>query len=102
MAAHTVARGEVGVHLQLTAGTVEIVIFDDTVGTVEIVARDGAAEVWYSIDGSDPAPGSASSYCIPAGMTGVDERRTAGLRPSLVKLLATGAAAVSVQRDVGR
>lgn len=100
MADYTVSTndGHVAAHATLAAGETATVTFDIDLQVVEIITRDGGAEVWYTLDHSEPTPGGPTCYVIPAGVIGSDERQPATAGPTVVKLRADGSARVSVQR----
>jgi hypothetical protein len=102
MPTHTLAAGEIAAHaMRLTPNTVETVIFPDALVSVEIVA-DGAAAVYYTVNGAAPAVGGANTYLLPAGAVAVDVRNTVGNVDALttVKMISSGAPLVSVQQGV--
>jgi hypothetical protein len=98
MATHTVAAGEVGTAaFTLTADVVDTVTFTGTDANDVEVISDGAAAIWYTLDGSTPAANGAACYYVPA-VASVDSRspRTSGA--TVVKLISSGTPVVRVQR----
>ncbi len=78
---------------------VETITFDSDIPSVEIVAHDGNGTLWYTLDGTDPAPASGNSYVIPAGVVGSDQRQIQTSTNTIVKVAATGADSyISIQR----
>ena len=91
------SAGEVAAHLTLVANTVTTVVFDVDLEVVEVISRDGSADVWYTLDGSTPAPEGTRTYILPAGAMGSDERHPYTSGPTTVKFLSSGTPRVSVQ-----
>lgn len=82
----------------LTANTAATVLVQDC-ETVEVLNRDGAAEIWVSVDaGENPTVASEDPdvLCIPA-VAGAARRFTAVTsRDRLVRLISTGTPTYSV------
>ena len=99
MATHTIAAntGEVGASFTLAASTVDTVTLDFDAPVVEVVNRDGAAEVWYTLDGSTPTVAGKNCYYLPAAQA-VDRREPPTAGATVVKLISSGTPAVRVQR----
>lgn len=98
----TVAAGKVAAHgVTLAANQVSTVSFTDNIRAVDVIS-DGAAPVYYTVDGSTPTVAGAGCYLIPAGVTGVDTRDTTNSGNTsvldVVKLISAGTPTVSVQR----
>jgi hypothetical protein len=67
VATYEVASKKIGAYKKtLVANTVDTVEFADYLQTVRIVSHDGAAEIYYTIDGSTPAVGGEGTHEIPA------------------------------------
>lgn len=100
MADYTIGPDEVAAHIALEPGEITTVSFDYAESGVEVLSRNGASDIWYTLDGRDPEPGAGHCYVLPSGVVGSDVRAPAAVnRRTVVKLLATGACVVSVQRD---
>lgn len=96
MAEHTIASGDIAKHgIALAADVVDTVTFGDNVKAVQIIS-DGAAAVYYTVDGSTPTLGGANCYMIPA-VAAVDER-VMNTSSDVVKLISSGTPVLSVQR----
>lgn len=98
MAAHTVAAGQIGVYeVTLTAATVDTVTFDDDVDTVEVLSHDGAAAVYFTVDGSTPTVAGKGCWMLPAAASSATvDVGTAG--DTVVKLISAGTPKVSISR----
>jgi hypothetical protein len=95
MASHSVAAGEIGAHAKtLVAATADSVTFADNLRQVEVVS-DGAAALYFTIDGSAPVVGANAAYYMPA-VPGV---RTVGpVSGQVIKLISSGAPTYSVAK----
>lgn len=95
---YTVTAGNVGTaSFTLTANEVDTVNFAEDLRVVDVVS-DGAAAVWYTLDGSSPTVGGAGCYYIPAGGAAVDTREPRTSSGTVVKLISAGAPVLRVQR----
>lgn len=63
MAEHTAERS---VHKTLAAGTVDLVKLTGFYRQVEIINRDGAAAIYYKVEGSAPSVGGDNTGVLPA------------------------------------
>lgn len=82
-------------HLTLTPGQVATVTLDRRYPNVEILSRDGAAEVYYTRDGRTPTVKGDDTFVLVGAMSGVQT----GLdqdEPDTIKLISTGTVEVSV------
>lgn len=98
MASYTVQAGEWGVHgITLEAGTVTTVHFPDDVDEIEVLSHDGAAPIYFTVDGTTPVVEGRASRIIPASISAATvQPPTAG--PTVVKLISAGTPKVSVTR----
>lgn len=94
MATYTVAVGERGVHKTLVAATVDTVNFSRDCDRVEIINRDGTAELYFTTDGTTPTVGGNNTLMLPAAIGSYVTTAVGGL--SVVKLISAGAPAYSV------
>lgn len=93
----TITREQVAAHhLTITDEPTRVTILGLPF-TVEIIS-DGAADVWYTLDETEPQPRGERCYLMPAGGRSVDERATNGRSQLAVTLIAEGTAVVSIQR----
>lgn len=80
----------------VATGAVSTVTLDGDYQAVEVTNRDGAGELWFTVDGSDPTVEGAGVFCIVkaigAGITVRSPKATA----TVVKLLASGAATKAI------
>lgn len=98
MANHTVDADEVGVHeVTLTAATVDTITIEGSNDPIELLS-DGAASVFYTLDGSTPTVRGANCRQLPAFPSAVTKspRYSGSL---VVKLISAGTPTISVQRD---
>lgn len=98
MATHTVAAGAVGTAaFVLTADAVDTVTFTGVDLDQVSVISDGAAAVWYTLDGSTPEVDGEGSWYIPAiASVATTPPPTAG--STVVKLVSEGTPLLRVQR----
>lgn len=97
MGSHTIAAGHVAKHgVTLTASTVETFTFTDNIGVVEVMS-DGAADVFYTVDGSTPTIAGPNTYRLPAGGFTVDTRALAPGHPDQLRAISAGTPTLSVQ-----
>jgi hypothetical protein len=80
----------------LTANSAtEVDVGDDAADTfkreqeVEVLNRDGAAEIWFTVDGSTPTVAGDNCYCLPAAI-GALKVAVAVDGPAPVKLISSG------------
>jgi hypothetical protein len=100
MASYTVASGQVGAHGKtLVASTVDTVTFTGEDPPDVTVISDGAAAVFYTVDGSTPTVNGANCYLLPAGVVSSDRRLIPTAAPAVVKLISSGTPTYSVQRE---
>jgi len=72
VASFTVAANELAVHAKtLTAATVDTVTFSADLDQVEVVNEDGAAAIYFTVDGSTPQVAGNNTYYLPAAIGGL-------------------------------
>jgi Chitobiase/beta-hexosaminidase C-terminal domain len=102
MAKHEVADNKIGSYAnKLTAATVDEVVFADTLKAVA-VRSDGAAAIYYTVDGSVPTVGGSNTYEIPA-VVAVSTEVVPATNPrqaTVVKLISAGTPEYSVSKAV--
>lgn len=92
MATYTSSAGDLAVHAKTTAAnTVDTVTLTGHSGLSEIIC-DGAADLYFTADGSTPTVAGANTYRMPAGSAGV--RYVQG--GAVIKLISAGAVTYSV------
>jgi len=95
-------------HVDLTSNVITEVRFvgtpiperpinSETVVEVEVVVHASGAPVYFTTDGTDPSVRGTRSYVLPAAPSS-DVRRPTTFLPTVVKLVSSAAATVSVQR----
>jgi hypothetical protein len=97
MAEHVVPARAIGAHSrQLEAEVVDTVTFADDLRVVEVVS-DGAAELYFTVDGGMPEVGDPFAHYMPA----VPSSRTIGSGrggATVVKLISPGTPTYSVAK----
>ncbi len=84
-------------HVTLVASTVSTVNVTSNAGRVEVVNVDGAAAVYFTVDGSTPTVGGNDCHVLPATISGVEvDDETSGTN-SVVKLISAGTPKVAVR-----
>lgn len=102
MATYTVAASATGTALNtLVASTVDTVTFSaeatDMVSVEVVSPAANTADIWYTLDGSTPTVGGASTYYLPPGA--VDARGRVPWRGiTQAKLISSGTPSYRVQR----
>lgn len=98
MATHTVAQSDIAKHgITLTAGVVDTVTFTSTDAARVQLFSNGAAEVYFTVDGSTPTVGGANCYLLPA-VASVDDVEPPTGGATVVKLISSGTPTLSVVR----
>lgn len=88
-------------HQQLTAATVDTVTLNADYPQVEVVNRDGAAAIFFTIDGDAPTVEGDNTHVLPAAISGVTVPSNADTGdPTVVRLISSGTPKYSV-RGVG-
>lgn len=96
MASVAVAAGQKGTHGTLVAATVDTVTFTGIdFNEVEVLNRNGAAEIYFTVDGTAPTVGGTNCYVLPAAITSaIVGVPTTGA--TVVKLISAGTPTYSV------
>jgi hypothetical protein len=82
--------------LTLVAATVATVNLPVNAGRVEVLNRDGAAEVYFTVNGTAPTVGGDDTHVLPAAISSVEVNRPRS-GDAVVKLISAGTPAVSVR-----
>lgn len=84
-------------HATLVAGVVTTLTFDENYGRVEVLNVDGAAEVYFRTDNTNPTVGGTGCHVLPAAIGSIEvDDLTAGTG-TVVKLISAGTPKVSVR-----
>lgn len=100
MATYTLTAGQVAKHaFQLTADTVDTVVFPAALLSIEIISN-GIAAAYFTIDGTTPTVAGANTYLLPAGVTSIDLRTAVGNVDAIttIKIISAGTPTISVQQ----
>lgn len=84
-------------HLTLVAATVATVNFSANASRIEVMSRDGAAEVFFTTDGSTPTVNGANTICLAAAVGAVEVADETSGQNTVVKLISVGTPKVSVR-----
>lgn len=105
MATSTVAADERGAYSKtLTASTVDTVTVTKRAGQadystrVEVTNLDGAAAIYFTVDGSAPTVGGAKTFELPAAVGSREISTDAVGSDAVVKLISVGTPKYSVAR----
>ena len=93
MASYTV---NAAVHKQLAANTVDTVTLDPLASAVEVINRDGTAEIYFTVDGANPTVGGDDTQVLLAGI-GSLEIGSPAIGSTVVKLISAGTPKYSVR-----
>lgn len=86
-------------HVTLVANTVSTVTLDGNYNQVEVLNVDGAAAIYFTVDGADPTVEGNGCHVLPAAIGGLTADAPA-YAPPVVKLISIGTPKVSV-RGIG-
>jgi hypothetical protein len=93
MASYSVTAGQRGAYAKtLVASTVDTITFTDDLSRIEVGTTDGAAAIYFTVDGSTPTVAGASTYIIPGVANAVREitEVPSVAQLSTVKLISSG------------
>jgi len=82
-------------HVTLTANTVATVTLDRNYSSVEVLNVDGAAAIYFTVDGTTPVVEANGTHVLPAAIGGLTV--TAGSDVATIKLISTGTPKVSIR-----
>ncbi len=87
-------------HAQLSAGVVDTVTLDADYSRVEVVNRNGAAEIYFtvSVDGANPTVGGDNTHVLVAAINGMTVNANAATgNPTTVRLISSGTPTYTVR-----
>ncbi len=84
-------------HATLVADTVTTITFDANFGRVEVLNVDGAAAVYFRVDGTAPTVAGAGSHVLPAAIGSLEIADQTSGQNTVVKLISAGTPKVSVR-----
>lgn len=83
-------------HVTLTAGTVATVTLDDDYDNVEVVNVDGAAAVYFTVNGDAPTIAGNGTNVLPAAIGGFSEYQPTD-QITTVRLISSGTPLIAVR-----
>lgn len=90
-------QGDRAVHAKtLVADTVDTVTLSRHAKSVEVLSHDGAAAIYFTVDGSTPTVAGANTYALPVGIGGLEVDLEDNQPPTEVKLISAGTPLYSV------
>lgn len=84
------------VHRTLTPATVDTVTFGEDYGVVEVLNRNGAGELYFTVDGAAPVVAGNSTHVLPAAISAMTVV-AGGTSNTVVRLISAAAVAYSVR-----
>ncbi len=84
-------------HVTLSAVVVATVTLETNAGRIEVLNRDGTAEVWFTTDNSTPVAEADDVHIVPQAMTAVEVSDETSGQNTVVKLLCTTTQRISVR-----
>lgn len=86
------------IHATLTAGTVDTITLDGDYISVEILSRDGSAEIYATVDTNQtPTVGGLNCDVLPAVIGSITLDASGYGTPTIVQLISAGAPAYTVK-----
>jgi len=73
----------------LTPSTVTTVTLNGDARSVEVMNLDGAAAIWFTVDGADPTVNGADEYALPAAISSRPVKSPAS-GTTVIKLISSG------------
>lgn len=97
MASYTIAVSERGAYAKtLVASTVDTVTIQRDTRSVEVTNLDGAAAIYFTVDGTTPTVAGASTYELPAVPSSREVPAPKVEDATVVKLISSGTPSYSV------
>ncbi len=84
-------------HVTLVGGVVSTVTLETNAGRIEVLNRDGTAEVWFTTDKTIPVAEADDIHILPQAVTAVEVSDETSGENSTIKLLCAIAQRVSVR-----
>jgi hypothetical protein len=84
-------------HVTLAANVMAEVNLTTNAGAIEVLNRNGVAEVYFTTDNVDPVVEGNDTHVVPAAIGSVTVADETSGRNAVVKLISVGAAKVSVR-----
>jgi hypothetical protein len=84
-------------HGTLVAGTVDTITLPAAARTVEVVNRNGAAEIYFTVDGGTPTVAGNDTQVVTAGAGAALEYPSEDNTTTVVRLISSGTPTYSVR-----
>lgn len=98
MADYAVGAAELAAHDKtLVASTVDTVTFARDCAEVEVLSMNGAAALYFTVDGSAPTVAGANTHLVTAAAGAGKRVPVRGAGATVVKLISAGATSYSVE-----
>lgn len=90
------ASGTWSVHRTLTPASVDVVTFGEDLRQVEVLSRNGAGELYFTVDGATPTVAGDSTHVLPAAISSMTVP-AGGSGNTVVRLISAAAVTYSVR-----
>lgn len=84
-------------HVTLVAATVTPITLAANAARIEVLNRDGVAEVYFTTNGVDPVVGADNTHVLAAAIGALEVADETSGQNSVVKLISAGTPKVSVR-----
>jgi hypothetical protein len=82
----------------LTPNVVDTITFGENYNAVEVLNRNGAGELYFTVDGTlVPTVGGSSNHVLPAAVSAMTVNAGGTVGPTIVRVISSAAATYSVR-----